>query len=53
MEDFDAISKQIKNNGKTTKSISNVCGSNINLHLPIVKLLKTKKNDVQKILWIW
>ena len=42
---FDAISKYIKNIGRTTKPISvKSHGSNINLHPLIVKLLKAGKS---------
>ena len=43
-KDFDAILEDIKNNGRTAKSISlKSCGSNINLHPLIIKLPNTEK----------
>ena len=51
---FNAILKDIKNNGRTTKPISvKGHGSNINLYPLIIKLLKRRKNGTQKRLWIW
>lgn len=41
---FDRILKAMKNNGKTTKSISFIsCGSNLNLHPLILKSLDRKR----------
>ena len=41
-KEFDAVTQDIKNNGRTTKSISvESHGSNINLHSLILKLQKT------------
>ena len=46
-EEFDAILKDVKNNGKTTKLINVKCHGNcINLHHVITKLL----NDLKKYL---
>ena len=46
-EEFDAILKDVKNNGKTTKSINAKCHGNYsNLHHVITKLL----NDLKKYL---
>ena len=44
-KNFDAILKDIKNNGRTTNLASvRSRGSNINLHLLTIKLLKRKKS---------
>ena len=44
IKDFDATLKDIKKNGRTTKSISlKSCGSNINLHPLIIKLPNAEK----------
>ena len=41
---FDRLLKAMKNNGKTTKSISFIsCGSNLNLHPLILKSLDRKR----------
>ena len=44
-KNFDAVLKDIKNNGRTTNLTSvRSRGSNINLHLLTIKLLKRKKS---------
>ena len=46
---FDAILEDIKNNGKTAKSISvNNQGGNINLHTLIMKLLNAEETLLKK-----
>ena len=48
-KEFDAITQDIKNNGRTTKSISAEShGSNINLHSLILKLLNAEKRYSKK-----
>ena len=52
-KDFDAVLKDIRNNEKNTKSVCiESCGSNINLHPLIIKLLDAEKNSAQKRIWI-
>ena len=46
---FDAILKDVKNIGSTTKPASvKSCGTNINAHPLEIKLLKAEKNGSQK-----
>ena len=46
-KEFDAILKDMKNNGRTTKSMSvKSRGKNINLHLLIIKLPYAEKNSI-------
>ena len=52
-KEFDAILRDVKNNGRTAKLISvKSHGSNINLKPLIIKLLKAEKDSAQKRIWI-